>query len=84
MANKYFDVSGLSHLWAAISARLNNKSDKNHTHKYAGSSSAGGAATKAISDKNGSDITQTYATKAELEQAISALNFGFVATEEEM
>jgi hypothetical protein len=31
-----------------------------HTHDYAGSSEAGGAATKAIGDKNGYDITRQY------------------------
>ena len=37
---------------------LNDKAASNHTHNYAGSSSAGGSATKAISDENGNAITE--------------------------
>lgn len=47
-----------------------------HTHNYAGSSSAGGAATSAIKatqDANGNVITSTYATKTELNTAKSGL-----------
>ena len=44
----------------------------NHTHNYAGSSSAGGAANsavKATQDASGNVITSTYATKTELDTA---------------
>ena len=47
-----------------------------HTHKYAGSSSAGGAANsavKATQDASGNVITSTYATKTELDTAKSNL-----------
>ena len=47
-----------------------------HTHKYAGSSSAGGAANsavKATQDASGNVITSTYATKTELNTAKEAL-----------
>ncbi|MGN0506630.1 MAG: hypothetical protein ACI4FZ_08720 [Lachnospiraceae bacterium] len=36
-----------------------------HTHKYAGSSSAGGSATKAIGDSDGNQISTTYRKKSE-------------------
>ena len=45
---KYLDMTGLTYLMSKIIALINAKSDKNHTHNYAGSSSAGGAATTAL------------------------------------
>jgi hypothetical protein len=53
-----------------------NVSFNGHTHNYAGSSSAGGAATSAIKatqDASGNVITNTYATKTELDTAKSNL-----------
>lgn len=53
-----------------------NVSFNGHTHNYAGSSSAGGAATSAIKatqDASGNVITSTYATKSELDSAKSTL-----------
>ena len=47
-----------------------------HTHNYAGSSSAGGAANSAIKatqDASGNTITSTYATKSELNTAKESL-----------
>lgn len=42
------DNDGLSHLISIIKSNLDSKSDKTHTHNYAGSSSAGGSATSAV------------------------------------
>lgn len=56
-----------------IDGALNNKSDINHTHNYAGSVSAGGPANSAVratSDANGNNIAQTYKTKAESRNVI--------------
>lgn len=44
---KFLGESPLKKLIALIKGDLANKADKNHTHNYAGSSSAGGAATSA-------------------------------------
>ena len=41
---KYLDMTGLTYLISKLIALINAKSDKNHTHNYAGSSSAGGNA----------------------------------------
>ena len=43
----FLDNDGLSHLVSTIKSKLDSKSDKTHTHNYAGSSSAGGAAKQA-------------------------------------
>ena len=48
MANNYLDKTGLTHLWEKIKAALAGKANTNHTHNYAGSSSAGGSATSAV------------------------------------
>ena len=45
---KYFGSTSLTALLNKIKSALDGKSDKNHTHKYAGSSSAGGSATSAV------------------------------------
>lgn len=45
---KYFGSTSLTALLKKIKSALDGKSDKNHTHNYAGSSSAGGAATSAV------------------------------------
>ena len=47
--------------FSEIDTALGNKSDKGHTHNYAGSSSPGGAATSAISDSTGADISESFA-----------------------
>lgn len=52
----YLDVNGLGVLWTKIKNYISNqittavstKADANHTHNYAGSSSAGGSATSAV------------------------------------
>lgn len=44
----FLDMTGLTHLAGIITSKLDSKSDKNHTHNYAGSSSAGGSATSAV------------------------------------
>ena len=44
MANNYLDKNSLIYLWGKIKAALAGKSNTDHTHNYAGSSSAGGAA----------------------------------------
>lgn len=44
----FLDKTGLTHLAEVITSKLDSKSDKNHTHNYAGSSSAGGSATSAV------------------------------------
>lgn len=59
-----------------VQTQLNGKSASGHTHNYAGSSSAGGAANsavKATQDASGNVITSTYATKVELDTAKSNL-----------
>ena len=48
----------------ATKTELAGKANSSHTHNYAGSSSAGGAATKAISDGSGNNIVNTYMPKA--------------------
>ena len=60
---KYLDMTGLTYLISKIIALINAKSDKNHTHNYAGSSSAGGAATTALTC-TGNSATATVADKA--------------------
>jgi hypothetical protein len=53
-----------------VQTQLDNKSESDHTHKYAGSSTPGGAATSAINatnatnDGSGNNIVETYETKA--------------------
>lgn len=47
MAYKFINEVGLSHILSVIKNALSGKSDSNHTHKYAGSSSVGGSATSA-------------------------------------
>ena len=47
MAYKFLDNTGLAHLFGKIKTLLNGKSDTDHTHLYAGSSTAGGVATSA-------------------------------------
>lgn len=42
------DNDGLSHLISIIESKLGSKSDKTHTHNYAGSSSPGGSAISAV------------------------------------
>ena len=54
------EINYLSGVKSNIQTQLDNKSDDNHTHNYAGSSSAGGAATKAIGDEDGNNIQATY------------------------
>lgn len=44
----FLDNDGLQHLISTIKSKLDLKSDKTHTHNYAGSSSAGGSATSAV------------------------------------
>lgn len=44
----FLDNDGLQHLISTIKSKLDLKSDKTHTHNYAGSSSAGGAANSAL------------------------------------
>lgn len=48
MAYKFLDSVGLSHVFAKIKLLLNDKADTDHTHKYAGSASVGGAANSAV------------------------------------
>lgn len=68
----------------AVNEALATKANADHTHNYAGSSSAGGAANTAVADADGNNIAETYVTKAQLEEILSMLNFGFVADESEM
>ena len=49
-----------------IQTELDKKANSTHTHNYAGSDSAGGAATSAIKDSNGNTISDTYAKKTEV------------------
>ena len=46
------DNDGLSHLISIIESKLGSKSDKTHTHNYAGSSSPGGSAISAVDRKS--------------------------------
>ena len=68
----------------AVNEALATKANAEHTHNYAGSSSAGGAANTAVADADGNNIAETYVKKAQLEEILSMLNFGFVADESEM
>lgn len=45
---KYLDKAGLQYTLAGLKNKLSGKADANHTHKYAGSSTAGGSATSAV------------------------------------
>lgn len=47
MAYKFLNEMGLSHIFTIVKNALKGKSDTNHTHLYAGSSSVGGSATSA-------------------------------------
>ena len=72
MANNYLDKTGLIYLWGKIKAALAVKSNTDHTHNYAGSSSAGGAANSATKlqtartidgvDFNGASAIMHYGT----------------------
>lgn len=62
MAN-YLDLTGLTYLVSKIKTLVSTKADKTHTHNYAGSSSAGGAATSALTC-TGNAATATVADKA--------------------
>ena len=72
MANNYLDKTGLIYLWGKIKAALAGKSNTDHTHNYAGSSSAGGAANSAVKlqtartidgvDFNGASAIMHYGT----------------------
>lgn len=44
----YLDKAGLSRAFTKLKTLIDAKADKNHTHSYAGSSSAGGSATSAV------------------------------------
>lgn len=44
---KYLDKTGLQHVFSGMKAKLAGKSDIDHTHEYAGSSTVGGSATSA-------------------------------------
>lgn len=59
----YLDKTNLSYLWGKITSAINTglagKSDTDHTHSYAGSSSVGGAATSANKlNTNAGSVTQ--------------------------
>lgn len=56
MANNYLDKNSLIYLWGKIKAALAGKSNTDHTHNYAGSSSAGGAANSATKLKTARTI----------------------------
>lgn len=43
----FIDKDGLKRILTKLKTLIDGKADKNHTHNYAGSSSAGGAATSA-------------------------------------
>lgn len=43
----FIDKDGLKRILTKLKTLIDSKADKNHTHNYAGSSSAGGAATSA-------------------------------------
>lgn len=58
---------------ASVTEALATKADVEHSHNYAGASSAGGAANKAIADANGNNIAETYVTQTQF-QAVVALN----------
>lgn len=47
------------------------KADVGHTHNYAGSSTAGGAATKAIADRNGMQFDRTYCSMVPFGTAVA-------------
>lgn len=47
MAYKFLNEIGLTHIFTIVKDALKGKSDTNHTHLYAGSSSVGGVATSA-------------------------------------
>ena len=64
--------STLQAFYTKIKTLLAGKSDTNHTHNYAGSSSAGGAATSALTC-TGNSATATSSTKS---NALSSTGFG--------
>ena len=78
MANNYLDKTGLIYLWGKIKAALAGKSNTDHTHNYAGSSSAGGAANSAVKlqtartidgvDFNGASAIAHYGTPRQRQQ----------------
>lgn len=59
MAYKFLNEIGLTHIFTIVKDALKGKSDTNHTHLYAGSSSVGGVATSAEKlTKNAGSATQ--------------------------
>lgn len=57
----------------SVTEALEQKSDVGHSHNYAGASTSGGAADKAIADANGNNIVETYVTQTQF-QAVVSLN----------
>ena len=56
-----FTAGGASSVpWSGITGKPSVYPPESHTHSYAGSSTSGGAATKAINDNNGNKIDSTY------------------------
>lgn len=57
-----------SYSWSEITSKPSAFEPSSHTHNYAGSSSAGGAATKAIADGNGNNISTYYMKRGTYER----------------
>lgn len=71
---KYNNLNYLESVdWNEISNKPAEFPAKEHTHLYAGSSAAGGAATKAIADGDGNTITSTYAKTTAIPTKVSQL-----------
>lgn len=87
MAYKFIDNLGLAHLIGKIKTLLNGKADTDHTHLYAGSSTAGGVATSASKLANARTISlsgdatgsNTFDGSANKDIAVTLANSGVTA-----
>lgn len=85
--NQYNNLSYLESIdWNEISNKPVEFTPKTHTHLYAGSSTAGGAAAKAIADGDGNTIASTYAKISTIPTKVSQLtnDAGYLTTHQSL
>jgi len=70
------EINMLSGVTSNIQDQLDGKSPSGHTHNYAGSSSAGGAATNAISDSKNQNIASTYVKSVTVSGTTLTITYG--------
>ena len=62
--------------WTGITGKPSTFTPSSHEHKYAGSSSAGGAATTAIGDDKGNKISATYVASLSVSGKVITITYG--------